>query len=281
MCPLNKHRRFATPSERAVAAEQLRKACEDGGPILWTGRGASFALAQGFAACCRRLGAAAFAVPASEVADVDLPIVLVSRSASPSPYEPFLVVSEDGSPLDWTSAPCLAVPNPDGESRPWLPLAFGASLARTVAAALGIELHPLPLPDVPHDGKTHVIVAERCARPIVSLLEASETKIGPVPFLAVDREEVGHGLHSRFWSDPHRFVLHCVGDESSAAWGRLRKWCRGAGVSIEWLHAEHVASPGAPLDLLLLASGLLERWCRLAGISAREPRLPASVDTLR
>lgn len=276
---------------------------------IWTGRGTSLALAQIIAAALQELSAPAYAVPSSDLGrQNDALICVVSRSGvlPPASHVDVLVAEEGSSPPGAVDLCLLALPNPDGTCRPWLPLRYLLSAAEIFMAALRTA-GLIPETDQPagqlrlcwepqraaaHVGgagqgfepvRQRVIVVGHHATPLQTLLSAAGDKLGRMPYRAMDLEEVGHGFHAQLCLNPQAFEVLLVrsSDTRHMPWARLYTWCQRLGVPCRLEHTVSHHPALAALEAFAGVISMLQHWCFDAGISVEERPIPGGLDSLR
>jgi hypothetical protein len=249
--------------------------------LIWTGHGASFALAQVFAAALEELGCASRALPVSQCGGAE--VCLVSQTARDPALTVALLVTQRERKSIWTSAPRLEVPHL-GQSE-WLPLSFMREALRAFGLALGVP--PWPSLTVPHcEPRSEILVVERYVEPLRSLVGAARHKLEGLPLEVVSSDELGHGLHARLWRRPEAHRVRLLRQtEGEQRWIEpVRKWCEQVGTALVEMKLGTSAEKrtGAqPLEVFEHGLALVEALCLAHGINWQESQVPAEADWLR
>lgn len=266
---------------RGDGAAWLAEALRSGRQLLWTGHGASFALALALAEVLEERGASSQALPASRVRGRET--CVVSQSARDLGVRTVLLVTESERVPSWTSAPRLEVPGGKGEPPEWLPLSFLRRALETARAALALPPWSRPAPPVLAPG-SEVIVLARQAGPLRALVDAARGKLEELPLHGLAYDELGHGLHARLWRQPaaYQVLLLRGGGDEAGQWEAILRWCAEAGVATQELLLGSSASAGTgPLEVLDQGLVLIETLCAVRRIDWRTSRLPEGSDWLR
>jgi hypothetical protein len=269
----------------AIATDWLDSARRARKYLLWTGRGASFALAGAFAASLRAGGARAVAVDPSEICERDGAgkLCIVSRSGR-CPSNADLIVAEEGVSVP-PGTLALRVVDPEGAADDWFPGSYLRAAIRTFARAARVGHLVVPQLDLlQREYVVDALVLPWDAGHTAALLDAAAKKLGNLRLVAVSVDEFGHGFHSRLQSCPDRYVVHALLDnEACPRFAKLEAWCRDVGVDVRrlGLGAEAGRPPARPLESLLLGLAAVESRCAAIGIDPSRQPLPASLDRLR
>lgn len=257
-------------------------------PLVWCGYGLSRALAHALAAIARAEGVHAYAVtPADVQARARGKVAYVSRSGRDPGIEVDFLITQEGRRREWTRPGLVefVVRDADGGGEPWLPIEYARQTLLTLAASLDItpslavELSAI----VPRIGHL-VLVMERHGDIVGKLFEVSRHKLGPLPFVAIGRDEIGHGFHSRLWQEPGAYTLCCcvLGGTITEPWARLGDWCEKVGVPLHWRFLDPAACEQARvIQLFLSALSLVEAHARSTGCPTSVAGLPRALDDLR
>ena len=259
----------------------LAEAVRAGRPLLWTGHGASFALAQTFAEVTEELGCPSRALPVARCQGAVA--CVVSQSARDPGLQAELLFTGSEGRLSWTSAPRLLVPGCSGDSQPWWPLPFMRGALESLRSGLGLPAWPRPSLPVFEPGRNTVIVT-RLAGPLRALAEAARCKLEELSLEAVACDELGHGLHARLWQRPeaHRLLLLSVEGDAPSTWSAIRRWCAEAGVPTTEFRLSSAPGSGVlPLQVMDHGLAIIEALCLSGRIDWRMNRIPASADWLR
>ena len=249
--------------------------------LIWTGHGASFALAQIFAAALEDLGCASRALPISQCGGAE--VCLVSQTARDPGLTVSLLVTQPERSSNWTSAPRLEVPH-SGQPE-WLPLSF----MREALRAFGLALRVPPwsgLRAPQGEPRSEILVVERHVEPLRSLADAARHKLEGLPLEVVSCDELGHGLHARLWRRPEAYRVRLLRQtEGVPGWTEpVRKWCEQVGTSLVEMKLGTSAEErtGAqPLEAFDHGLALIEALCMAHGINWQESQVPAEADWLR
>lgn len=246
-------------AESLFVADTLRLLAREGQRSWWSGRGASFALAEAFAASLRGFGADAAALPVEEFG-ARWPVAFVSRSGSGVPARSGLIVTEA------EVAHALRVVGP-GPLDSWWPGAWQRHALRAFASHLGLRM---PVADNPRTDREVVLLTSSGWRAVAALVDAASAKVGPTRLVASSPGEFGHGLHARVAADARRWSVWLLVEAPHVrAW--LRRYAPGAEV-MELAGAP--SPPVAPLRALDLALAHI-------GDTYARPALAAAADDLR
>lgn len=265
---------------REEGPDWLAEAVRARRPLVWTGRGTSFALAQAFSEVTAQLGCPSRALPVDQCKGEA--VCVVSQSACDPGLQTELLVTGVEEKPTWTAAPRIIVPGVLEEPRPWLPLPFMRGALAAVRASLGFPPSRMTSPNIVH-GKRGAIVVTRMAGPLRTLNETAQCMIKELKLSVVSCDEFGHGIHARFFEKPRgpMFLgLSWSGDDPSR-WTSIRRW-----LSME-AHVSHTtldltSTPSElPLDLMDLGLTIIEDLCTLNRIDWRTNRVPLSADWLR
>lgn len=243
-----------------------------GEPLLFTGHGASFAVAKAAAATLLQLGRFATAAP-PDAPHPRMVQVHISRSASlPERLPPDLLVTESGSrPIPWLAR--MEVPAA-GDPGAWVPLQWVVSAACSLREHLGLdpwrpELRRLP--PLPRDGV--VVLTDHASDAVQSLLGSVAAKVPELRLGATDCGELGHGPHAQ---------LVARGGTLLRLGGALPEEVAG------WLQAHAPAvrvlelpGPSDPLAMVAATAHLLQTLADATGLDLTTPRVAAEADMLR
>lgn len=269
------------PSPHIDAAVWLTDAIRAGSPLLWTGQGASYALAQAFAESVEELGCPSDAIPVYRARGKEA--CVISQAGRDLGVRPLLLVTgAERGPLS-SAAPRLLVCSSHGALPEWLPLSFLRSALSAARAVLKLPPWPRPRPPAVDQGSELIVVAPK-AGPLCTLVEAARRKLEDLALEAVSFDELGHGLHARLYRRPeaYRVVLLSSGDDELGLQSAARRWCADVGVAVEVLPMTAAAGSGArPLEMLDHGLTILETLCDARRIDWRTVRIPTAADWLR
>ncbi|MBN1203453.1 MAG: hypothetical protein JXB05_00830 [Myxococcaceae bacterium] len=249
--------------------------------LIWTGHGASFALAQVFAAVLEEQGCPTLSLPLSQCGGAE--VCLVSQSARDPGIPVALLITEAGRKPDWTSVPRLEVPHL-GQLE-WLPLSFMREALRVFGLALGVPARPVSW--VPQrEPRSEILVVEQYVEPLRALVGAARHKLEGFPLEVASCDELGHGLHARLWRRPgaYRVRLLCLPGAEQGRMDAVRKWCEQAGTSLVEMRLATSTEEEAgtrPLEVFEQSLALIAELCVAHGIDWRERQVPAEADWLR
>lgn len=271
------------PSAARIAAV-LGRARDSRTPVVCTGRGASLALADGFATSLRALGLVAFAVTAAEAEKIPSSgsiVCAVSRTAwLPRRGAEVLVTEACDLPASFSG---LAV-RVDARGEPstaWFPVRYIRAAIHALSRVSGVGEPFAPATTIESE-RRNILVLPSDAHPAARLLSAATHKLGDLDLVVTDVGEFGHGLHARVHAAPQLHVVHDFvsdpGDEDIIA---LEQWCRDVGVEYRAVPLPRDASSARALVGLLAVLDSIEARCLAMGIDPARRPLPDRLDTLR
>lgn len=268
-------------SRHDEGAAWLADAIRNREPLLWTGHGASFALAQAFAEALDEMGCASQAIPVHRARGKAACFVSQSGDIRGAIPRLFVTASEDRA--SWPRVPRMLVPVEHGDRSAWLPMPFLRSAVGIARRALRLPSWPHPVPCSVERGKT-VVVVTRQPGPLAALLYAARSKLEQIDIEAVACDELGHGFHTRIWQRPaaHHVVLLRAKCDDLVHFDAVRRFCIDAKVSFEETSLGGAPGSGAgPLEVLDHGLALVEAFCRARNIDWRRRPIPESADWLR
>jgi hypothetical protein len=225
------------------------------GPLTWTGRGASRALAEVVSTSLRHLGVAAWAAAPEEVQG---PTAWVSRCGHVEGSHDLLLTEHHGQGAR------IVVRAEDEPSDAWFPAGWQLAVLKSLAAAFDAELPSFPAP------QAGVLVVPAGAPAVATLLDAAADKLGIRPWRVTTPGDFGHGPLARVAveSQPVRIL-----GEASV----VESWAKEtAGVET----SREPIPPGSPLPPCLIAYAWVLGGLREAAKGAARP-FPDNFDTLR
>jgi hypothetical protein len=254
-----------------------------GEPLLWTGHGASFALARAFAESIELLGGRAHALAPEDCHGRHERVCLVSQSARDPGLDVWLLVTAATGAPSWTAAPRFVIPLERAESSEWMPLSFQRRALEAFRGAFALSPWDRAFtPDA--DTRSHVLLTRRHVAPLRALFEAARWKLDDPGLEAVSFDELGHGLHARLWRHPDRYRLRLLVPPGAraAVLTSVERWCAEFGVAWEEASLRSGADDAAlPLELFDHGLAALQAACTARDIDWRLSPLPASADWLR
>ena len=148
------------------------------GPMTWTGRGASRALAEVVSASLRSQGVAAWAAAPEEAQG---PMAWVSRCGQTEGTDALLLTEQEG-PGDR-----IVVRAEDEPSDAWFPAGWQLAVLKSMAAAFGADLPAFSAP------RAGILVVPAGASAVATLLDAAADKLGIRPWRVTTPGDFGHG----------------------------------------------------------------------------------------
>lgn len=225
------------------------------GPLTWTGRGASRALAEVVSMALRQQGVPAWAAAPEEA---ESPTAWVSRCGRVEGPHEFLLTEHDGPGAR------IVVRTEEEPTDAWFPAGWQMAVLRSLSAAFGTELPTFPAP------QAGVLVVPAGAPAIATLLDAASDKLGIRPWRVTTPGDFGHGPLARVAAE--RLPVHILGEADV-----VESWAREtAGVQT----SREPIPPGCPLPPCLLAYVWVLGGLREAAKGAVRP-FPDDLDTLR
>jgi hypothetical protein len=246
----------------------------NGKPVIWSGRGLSWAVSVTAAAECRRLGRPAFAVSIPELLGCrpEGMLVLVTRSGQrPPALVADALVTETG---ECETGHVIRVSDP-GDAGHWLALRSARAALDAVLAALGAP--PAPRFDAePRDAQDRIWIYAAHAEIARAVLRAASHKVPGLGGEAADCDEVGHGLHAQILAGRRVVAVRGAGDDE--AWMALERWCCELGVRIETQALPVALGPAAVFGHAL---AVVEAQAASMGVPPAARPLAAAHDWLR
>lgn len=241
-------------------------------PLLFTGHGASLAVARAAAATLMQLGRTAVAaLPSAPCPPIKR--VHVSRSASlPDGQLPDLLVTEAGSrPTPWTPRVDTSVA---GDPRDWVPLAWVEAAALALRTHIGLADWQPRTPAIPPMSRHGVVLmSDSASDALQTLLISVAAKVPELRLEAAASSELGHGLHGRLVANGGTLIR--VGGAMPSA---VTNWLDAYAPSVRVVELQ---GPADPLAALAASARFLGALATSAGIDLVSPRLPPIADRLR
>jgi hypothetical protein len=223
------------------------------GALVWTGRGASLALADVVSTTIRAVGGEACCVPPEEAHGA---VAWVSRSGQHERIVDALLTEKPGP------GPRILVAAEECQDA-WFPAGWQRAALESLAGALGEQLPDLAAP------KPGILVVPAGVRAINTLLDAAANKLGTRPWIATTPGDFGHGALARVAVDRTPVLILGKSPEIEA-------WAR---------HHARVTVESVPLPSSNLPAALLAYSWALAGVaelaSTASRPFAQHLDTLR
>lgn len=276
----------ASRDNNILASQWLKQKVLVKEKIVWVGYGLSYALAEAFAEIFRQMGIISWALTPSELETVNLDVHIgyVSRSGRELKRKIDFLVTQDGSDISWTNAPCLSVLDVDHGESVWLALDYTRETLLSFSKALGLCYSYKKYINHNIAQKLFdVIVFEQYSRPVQILFQASSDKLNKQNLLAIDCREIGHGFHYRLWSNPEQYVLYlCKESGAYYEWGELEKWAQKVQVQVNEIFLSDAPTACEKIvDIFCFGIDLIELFAQQEGISIQRKPLPDELDYLR
>jgi hypothetical protein len=259
-----------------AASPALRSFLDEDGEGVWTGFGASYALAAAVVGTLQRLGFGAL-LRRPRAAGSGKSVALVSRACRVG-GETFGLVIGGTEACNRVSGPCLAILDGDIGNE-WFPSKFHARALGAVAAQFGVSSLPLlPLQDLDCiSARPLLVVTDDCADEAQLLTTSAWQKFRDLRIHAVPLEDFPHGPHSHVVSGAAVVLIRTsdsVAVDSVVAWLTERNVPMSvADLRVpEWLR---------PLAIQAWALKIIEAHAVARGIDLASPQLSLADDGLR
>ena len=225
------------------------------GPLTWTGRGASRALAEVVSTSLRHQGVGAWAAAPEEA---QVPTAWVSRCGQVEGTHEVLLTEQEGPGAR------IVVRAANEPSDAWFPVGWQLAVLNSIAAEFGADLPSFPAP------QAGVLVVPAGASAVATLLDAAADKLGTRPWRVTTPGDFGHGPLARVAAES--LPVHILGEADV-----VESWAREtAGVE-----TSRVPIPsGCSLPPCLLAYAWVLGGLQEAAKGAARP-FPDDFDTLR
>lgn len=257
----------------------LQRAFRELSGTLWTGRGASYAVASAIATTLRRSGRESQALPPEELDGRS--VCVVSRSGNPPCSSVAFLISESRGQ---NTSPEMSLEVPDCQSplECWLPLDWVEAASRATAAHLGSHFEVQnQFPD--SAGRSTIVLVPQDAEPLVKLLAAVQAKVGGLGLAVTSWGELGHGWHAQLADQPARWraiELLAAGETSPPA---LKAWRDKHALGTAWHSSIIIAAESwvSPLARLAAFARIIGAVMVEAGIDYQKSKCCPEADWLR
>ncbi len=278
-------KRLARVEDNSDAIQWLKEQIKSEKPIVWVGYGLSYALAQTLADIFQQMGILSFALTPLEAKDLKIKaqIGYISRSGK-NLVDADFIVTQEGTDISWTDAPCLSIPDVDNGKDPWLALNYTEQTLFTIGYALN-----LTLPQKPHEDnfiynhEFEVLVLNRHVKPIQFLFQACNDKLDNSSLVAIAYDEIGHGFHFKLWKQPHKYTLHlCIRPNEEALWTPLCNWVEMMQIPIRQISLDkNLPIQSQAIENFCIALRIVRSLARQKNLPSIQKPLPENFDKLR
>ena len=239
--------------------------------VLWTGHGASLAVAMAAAETQRQQGQLAFAA-LPNVAVLGARHHHISRSGRlPEASHPDMLICEAGIPAH-PDLQHLWIPR-SGHASDWMPLSWVMTASQTLSAWLDCSVLVPPWRMLPPLQTPVLFACDHGGSAVAQLFAALRSKTPELTADGLATSELGHGWHARLYQEGGT-VLHLTPDPAPT----LTDW-----LTHHAPQARHhtIPVPVGALPTLAVAACVLSDLAQRAGVDLCRSRIPAASDTLR